>query len=258
MNKIEIFNSVLDFLPELFPPDLSAITLSNCQEFIGIWGKPGNTLGQSLKTFIYPGKPLIPNVMLGQVIMEKKKITKYYTEEESISGIPYLAVGVPIYQQEEMIGGICTVREETILETQKRCKCLLEVQDDLAESMIKVSSRLVHLVNSYREVRKITEFIQNISQKANLIGIHTSIEANNADKEEEILNNIINEIENLAAEAKNMTEDIVYLLNDFDKQNVELFSAIRHIETVVNNTSHTVNDIMDYLAQQSNMIIRGK
>ncbi len=258
MNKLEIFNSILDFLPELFPPDLSAITLSNCQEFIGIWGRPGSTLGQSLKTFIYPGKPLIPNVMLGQVIMHKRKITKYYTEEESISGIPYLAVGVPILEGEEMIGGICAVREETILETQKRCECLLEVQDILAESMVTVSSRLAHLVNSYREVRKITDFIQTISQKANLIGIHTSIEANNTHTEGEVFENIINELENLAAEAKNTTEDIVQLLNDFDKQNVELFSAIRHIETVVNNTSHTVNDIMDYLAQQSNMIIKGK
>ncbi|HHY06057.1 MAG TPA: hypothetical protein GX532_03645 [Clostridia bacterium] len=257
MNKLEIFKNILDFLPELFPPDLSAITLSNCEEFVGIWGRNGNTLGQSLKTFIYPGKKLIPEVMLGQVIMQKKKITKYYTEEESISGIPYLAVGVPIYEDTQMIGGICAVREETILETVERCKNLLEVQEALAQSMMTVSTNLTHLVNSYREVRRISDFIQSVSQKVNIINVNTSLEAEKKEKEE-ILNSILKNIEQLSLETKGVAQNIVTLLNDFDKQNLKLFSSIRNIETIVNNMSYSVNDIMEYLSKQSHMIMKGK
>lgn len=257
MNKLEIFIKILDFLPELFPPDLSAITLSNCTHFVGIWGRPGNTLGQSLKSIIYPGKPLIPEVMLGQVLMQKAKITKYYTAEESVSGIPYLAVGVPIYEEKEIIGGICAVREETILETQERCKTLLESQNTLALSMSEVSSHLSELVNSYREVRKISELIQGISQKASCIGLYTTLEATQEEQKGQVIGSIIEDLQNLSSESKKALENIVDLLSAFDKKNVALFTSIRQIETVVGNTSHTVNDIMDYLAKQSHMIIKG-
>lgn len=257
MSKLEIFKGILPFLPELFPPDLSAITLSNCTHFIGIWGRPGNTLGESLKTFIYPGKPLEPKVMLGQVIMQKKKIVKYYSKEESISGIPYLAVGVPIHENGEMIGGICVVREETILETQERCKNLLKTQNILSESMRCVSSNLAHIVNSYREIRKIADFTHILSQKAQLMGIGTTLEASNNSNEREIIQSISADLQALAEEAKRTTENIVSLLNDFDKDNIELFTSIRRIETVVNNMSHTVRDILDYLAQESSIIMNG-
>lgn len=258
MTKLEIMKSILDFLPELFPPDLSAITLCNSTHFIGIWGRPGNTLGESLKTFIYPGKELDLRVMLGQVMLHKRKITKYYTKEESISGIPYLAVGVPIYENGEIVGGICAVREETILETQERCKNLLEIQNILGENMKSVSSNLSHLVNRYREVRKIADFTQTISQKAQLIGINTTLEASGSYNEEEILNAVCADLQALADESKKTTERIVTLLNDFDKEYLELFSSIRRIDTVVNNMSHTVKGILDYLSLQSNTIIKGE
>lgn len=258
MNKLDILNNILDFLPELFSADLSAITLSNTTHFIGIWGKPDNTLGQSIKTLIYPGKPLIPEVMLGQVMLQGKKITKYYTDQESITGLPYLAVGVPIVENNEILGGICAVREETILETQKRCEDLLEVQDVLAGKMIEVSSKVSTLVNSYREVRTISDLIQYISQKANVIGINTSLESTQEDKNSSVSESIITDLQELADHSTSSAEQIVSLLNQFDSNTVKLFSSISQIETVVNNMSHTITEIMDYLTDQSNIIIKGK
>lgn len=258
MNKLDILKCILDFIPELFPPDLSALTLSNTTHFIGVWGRPGNTLGQSIKTLIYPGKLLNPDVMLGQVIMQKRKITKYYTAKESISGIAYLAIGVPIYEDTEMVGGICTVREETILETQERCKNLLNIQEILAESMANVSSKLSNMVNSYREVRSITDYIESISQKANLIGVHTTIEALLTQNDSNVIKSISGDLQTLAEDSKEKAQRVVTLLNDFDKNNVELFSSIRQIETVVSNMSYSVSDIMNYLGKQSNMMIKDK
>lgn len=251
MNKLDILNNILDFLPELFRADLSAITLSNTTHFIGVWGKPDNTLGQSIKTLIYPGKPLIPEVMLGQVMLQGKKITKHYTGHESITGLPYLAVGVPIIDNNEIIGGVCAVREETILETQERCKNLLETQSILAGKMTEVSSKLSELVNSYREVRSISDFIQCIGQKANIIGINTTLEANQENNGCQIPESIITDLKELANQSTDSAEQIVALLNQFDTHTVNLFTSIRQIETAVNNMSHTIEDIMDYLNMQS-------
>jgi len=258
MDKLHYLEMLIDFLPELFPPDLSAITLSNCTHFISIWTRKDNALGESLKKLIYPGKPLELNVMLGQVAKRKEKITKYYTKDESISGIPYLAVGVPIYEGEDMVGGIAVVREETILETQERCKNLLEVQETLAQSMITVSSRLSNLVKSYRETRTITNYVQDISQQALLLGINSLVGTSQSNQNGDVIKDVVKELQNLVVESKKTTGKIVNLLNDFDDQNIGLFSSIQNIETIVNNMTDSVNDIMDYLKQQSNMIMHGK
>jgi len=258
MNKIELFLSILDFLPELFPPDLSAITLSDCTHFVGIWGRPGNKLGESLKKLIYPGKELEPRVMLGQVMIHKKKIVKYFTAEESIVGIPYLAVGVPIYENKKLVGGICAVREETILEVKNRCWSLLKIQEILSCSMGNVSTRLNRLINSYDETRKITDYIHNLTQKAFLLSVDVLVEASYNERCADTLTSIAHAIQDIANESRQVTEKIVDVLNAFDFSNADLLASIKHIETVVNRISQSLCEIMDYLVQQSSLIIKEK
>jgi len=258
MSKLEHLNNLLNLIQELFPPDLAAITLSDTTHFINIWVREGNELGESLRKFIYPGKPLELNVMLGQVVKRKEKITKYYTKEESISGLPYLAVGVPIYEGNEMIGGICVVREETILETQERCKDLYQIQATLVDSMKTVLSNISHLVNSYKETRTIGNYVQDISQKAHLLGINALIANSLSDEDNSRLNDVVEELKELAVEAKQTTGKIVTMLNEYDNKNVELFSSIYQIQTAVTNMNESINNIMEYLKQQSNMLINGK
>lgn len=258
MGKLKQLNNLLDFLPELFPPDLVCITLSNTTHFINIWWREGNELGESLGKYIYPGKKLELNVMLGLVAKHKKKITKYYTKEESISGFPYLAVGVPVYEDGQIVGGICAVREETILETQERCKDLFQFQEVLADSMKTVSANISHLINSYQETRTIANYVQDISQKAHLLGINALMTSSFSNKENPAINEIVEELKELAIESKETAGKIVGLLNDYDNKNMELFSSIYQIQTAVSNMSHCINNIMEYLQQQSNLIINGE
>ncbi len=259
MNKLRYFELLLDFIPELFPPDLSAITLSDCNKFIKVWGR-NNPLGKSLKEMLYPGKLLEENVMLGKVMEQNKKITKYFTKDESITGIAYLAVGVPIYEEDKLVGGICVVREETILETQERCKHLYEVQEILSQSMNTLSSRLSHVISSYENTRNISNYVQDISQKAHLLNINTLLEKSQFKDGEQSpnLEEIIESINNLAVESKKTTGKIINLLNDFDNQNIDLLSSINQIETTVKQMTYSINDIMLYLNQQTNSIINGK
>lgn len=258
MSKLEHLNNLLNLIQELFPPDLAAITLSNNTHFINIWVREGNELGESLKKFIYPGKELELNVMLGQVATHKEKITKYYTKDESISGLPYLAVGVPIYEGTTMVGGICAVREETILETQERCQNLYQYQETLVDSMKTVSSNMSHLVNSYKETRAIANYVQDISQKAHLLGINALIANSFSGEDNSNINEIVEELKELAVQSKQTTGKIVNMLNDYDNQNIELFSSIYQIQTAVSNMTDCINNIMDYLKQQSHMLINGK
>ena len=48
--------------------------------------------------------------------------------------------------------------------------------------MMTVSTNLTHLVNSYREVRRISDFIQKCLPKVNIINVNTSLEAEKKEK----------------------------------------------------------------------------
>lgn len=255
MNKLDQLKEMLNFLPELFPPDLAAITLSNCTHFIGVWNRD-DEVGRKLRIGLYPDKPLDDKVMLGQVILQKKKITKYYTLEESVSDIPYLAVGVPIYEGDTLVGAICVIREEAILEAQNRCKALMQVHEIVAESMENVSDRLEYLINSYTETRKIADLMRGVNHKASLLQVNTLLHA--ARSNDGAANNnvaLADEIKGMANETEQAALQIINLLNEFDTQAAAFFSVIRNMQIIVNNMNKSITDINEYLIQQSNLIV---
>ena len=259
MTKLEYIKNLLNFLPELFPPDLAAITLSNCTHFIGVWSRPDDLLGTTIRDALYPGKELDDRVMLGQVVKIGTKITKYYTKDESVFGMPYLAVGVPIYDNNILQGAIGILREETILEAQNRCQLLMNVHDILEDSMNTVSEKTTDLLCSYNETRKINHLMQEVNHKASLLQVNTLLKATNLDpdnKENYLL--LANELKNMSSDTKQAAMKIISILNEFDLQTTDFLSSIRHIEVIVNNMNNSICSIMDYLAQQSNMIISNK
>lgn len=259
MTKLEYFIKMLDFLPELFPPDLAAITLSNTTHFIGVWSRPDDSLGNAIKKALYPGKELDDRVMLGQIVKNGTKITKYYTKDESVFGMPYLAVGIPIYDNNILQGGICTLREETILEAQNRCRLLINVHDILEESMTTVSKKMTDLLSSYNETRKINELMQEVNHKASLLQVNTLLKATNLDADEKAnYLHLADEIKGMTNDTKQAALKIINTLNEFDLHASDFLSSIRHIEVIINNMNNSINSIMDYLAQQSNMIISNK
>ena len=255
MSILQYLKEMINFLPELFPQDLSAITLSDCTHFIGVWSAK-RPLGEALRKVIYPGKKISDKVMLGQVVKHKKKITKYYTKEESIFNYPYLAVGVPVFENGELTGGICTVREETILETQSRCRMLLEVQNIMGESMNNLTEKMDSLVDKYKETRKINDLMQDVIQKASFLQVNTLLKATNMqDEYKESFLALADEIKKMAHDTKDASFKIIKLLNEFDVNAADFFSSIKHIEIIVASMSNSINSIMDYLSKQSDMII---
>ncbi len=253
MGKVDFYNNIMDTLPELFPPDLAAITLSNETHFVSIWGKPGNDLGNALKKYIYPGKKLGPEVMLGQVASQRKKIVKYFAPGKSICGLPYLAVGVPLYEDGTFVGGICAVREETILETLNRCKALLEADTLLRPSMDNVISKLAQLIASYDATRTIANSLQDITQKSSLLGLNLLLSSYDTKYADCSPYDVAREIQIVTKDCSNLNEKVVSLLNNFDANATDLTLSIRHIETAVSQTSNSIQKILDYLTEQSNL-----
>lgn len=66
------------------------------------------------------------------------------------------------------------------------------------------------------------------------------------------------EIKTMANETKEAALRIIQLLNEFDVHAAGFFSSIRHIQVVVNNMNNSIDSIMKYLSQQSNLIVSNK
>ena len=254
MSILQYLKEMINFLPELFPQDLSAITLSDCTHFIGVWSAK-RPLGEALRKVIYPGKKISDKVMLGQVVKHKKKITKYYTKEESIFNYPYLAVGVPVFENGELTGGICTVRGDHFRNS-KPMPDAFGSQNIMGDSMNNLTEKMDSLVDKYKETRKINDLMQDVIQKASFLQVNTLLKATNMqDEYKESFLALADEIKKMAHDTKDASFKIIKLLNEFDVNAADFFSSIKHIEIIVASMSNSINSIMDYLSKQSDMII---
>ncbi len=74
----------------------------------------------------------------------------------------------------------------------------------------------------------------------------------------ESISSLGKELQDMTKECQQATENIVGLLNNFDCVKGDLLLSVRHIENVVLQTSTSVNEIMEYLNQQSNNVVNPK
>jgi len=259
MTKIESIKNLIEFLPELFPSDLAAITIADCEKFISIWVREGNYLGEAIKKSVYPGKPLTRRVISNKVVEEKRKFSKYFSKQESVADMPYLSVGVPIFEENgEISGAICIIKEESLFEAQNRCRSLLQINDILTTKTNQIVKKLDYFLKSYKDTRAVHEYMQEVSQKASLLEINILLESALVSSEREMqekYTRLSQEIKEMAEETKKSAMQIIQVLNNFDLNAADFFSSINYIETIVKGMNNSINSISEFLSQQSNILL---
>ena len=255
MTKLNVLKNMLEFISEMFPPDLAAITLSDCSKFIAVWNRE-DEIGKAIGKALYPGKLLDDKVMLGQVVKYKKKRTHYFSSNESVCKVPYLAVGIPIYEDGILTGGICIIREDTILETQARCRSLLQVNGILSDSMHNASGKMDELLQSYDKTRKIVDLMQQVNHKATMVQVN-SVQRFNGNSNIAPDNHpiFLDSIKEMANETQEAALQIIKMLNEFDVHAASFFAAIKNIQVIVDHMGAHLTDISEFITEQSNSII---
>ena len=127
-----------------------------------------------------------------RVLKERKRLAAQMDREHSMFGIPYFAVGVPIWDGDEFIGGITIVlsiqKQYTLIEMGERilnssaesAQVLASLSESEQEfvTKIKTMSENTYLAEkAIQDIRAMSSTIKKISDQINILGLNAAIEA---------------------------------------------------------------------------------
>jgi uncharacterized ubiquitin-like protein YukD len=180
---LQKFIDLAPYFNELFIEDIS-ISIQDKERIICY------IPGKNIDLGIRDGDQLKEGSVSYQVVQSGKKVIRKVGRE--VHGIPYIAMGFPIFHERNIIGCITTISS---IDQRER---LLEMAETLSASMQQFSAsiqstsassellyqhnenvmkqiRLVH--ESIHQIEKVAKTVYDVSSQVNILGLNASIEA---------------------------------------------------------------------------------
>lgn len=216
-----------------------------------------------------PGKQLNHNVTDGELLKSgslvdlamKKRSKQYALVDETLFGIPYIGVAIPVIDAEtdEVIGSLF-LGEST--EKQEMLKSMAkELSDNISEvnaftheihsksdRFSGLAQQLLNIVsvfnNKITEINKITSVINNISKQSNMLGINAAIESARLGEQGRGFAVVAEEISNLSKRSYESISGITEIT-----QGIQSDSEIIHQEAnMVNQIATEITQILSELS----------
>ncbi|TJX62586.1 methyl-accepting chemotaxis protein [Soehngenia saccharolytica] len=261
MDLLEAFVKVAPYINELTNTDfsVSVCDLEKCLAYV-----PGKTHDHKLKV----GSEHVLNSASYDCIKKREKIVRRV--DSSVFGFPYIAIAIPIFNDDDEIIGSVTFTENT--QTQDE---MINLSKDLYRSIEKLksitetininSTELDNLDNSLANVikesnsklqdtMKTLEFIKSISQNTNILGINAAIEASRFGNEGRGFGVIAQEIRSFSEVIKKYVKDVNITtkeLSDAINSLNELFDEITKISLEEGEITKEINSLVSELNNRS-------
>ena len=166
--------------------------------------------------------------------------------------------------QNQQIRDITTISEEATAKGKNIVTVLKKSNDESAEASEQISIGITKLYNQLKDISKITDTINNVSQQTNLLALNASIEAARAGEHGKGFAVVAEEVRKLAEESRTSTQQIQQMIMGIEKEvevtvsamtmtyslSNQLHDAVNDTETEFNKISDTVQEIakaMDHL-----------
>jgi len=210
--------------------------------------------GKSFDLGIKAGEP-----MKGQVCEEcietGKKVVKMITKEQSVFGVPYIACAYPIKEGMKTIGCVITTQAIT---NQEKIKSIsfdlaastqeftasMEKMGIGAQELTDVCGKLRQLssdlVNTIKETDKIVEFIRNVANQTNLLGLNAAIESARVGEAGKGFGVVAQEVRKLAIECANSVNSIQTLLSKIQDSIALVNEKVEIIDNTVQNQEESI------------------
>ncbi len=211
---------------------------------------------QSLDLKIKAGDPVYEGTAAYKAMKNKKRVV--VEVDASLYGVPYIAVGLPLFDERgEVIGAIGvsenTHRKELLLDLAKR---LGEDLQRFQSTIQQIAAEAQELSATSQELKNVTEIaagkieatesilstVKQIAKQTNLIGLNASIEAARVGEYGRGFNVVANEVRNLSHVTGTATNEISTIIN-------WIREAIRSIDTATRTVSHVSHEQAEKLIQ---------
>lgn len=236
--------NVITVLEDMFQDEDAMLVVSDLEKIV--YYKAGKTVNAG-----HEGLPLRAGDGLYEVIQSKKTLRVIVPKE--LLGTPFKAITIPLFDENKQIIGAAGVGWSLDSKV-KIYEQLSNVVDSLASSIEQISTGINDITTNAQniassqeemvssaqvtrknvdETSKITDFIRNIANQTNLLGLNAAIEASRAGQEGRGFQVVAGEIRKLAVNSKNAVTQIEQGLNGMQ-------SSINFIMNMIEkNTSTT-------------------
>lgn len=217
---------------------------------------------EKLKLGLRAGDPIKPGSIAETCITTGKRVVKNIDRE--VMGTPFIGIGVPIMEDQRVIGtiaiGIPIDTQEKVSRMAEKLNHslgeiiissnnLMSASEQMAAMAQELTQNTSGLNSEIREVDKIIELIKEVSNQTHLLGLNAAIEAARAGDQGKGFNVVAEEIRKLAAKANNSVQDISGKLKNTQITIMDLNNQIQQLSSVFQHQASSTEEIAGKIEQ---------
>lgn len=215
--------------------------------------------GEKLKLPIKPGDPVLPGHIAYRAAQENTRLIQE-VGAESIYGVPYTVVAIPVRDADGAVIGTVAVVETTERQTRLRSvareldttmhdtvSAAREVADSAGQLAadgegINKSARL--LAEKVARTRDVLQLIKYLADQTKLLGLNAAIEAARLGAQGRAFDVVASEVRKLAAESQQHADSIASMFRELDAEMGKLAEMVSNIGTVTGEQAAATEEIL--------------
>lgn len=247
---IENWISIAPEIMDLFVGD-TGISITDKEKIV--YYRPGETL--DLK--VPKNSPINENMITYRAMMKKQRLIEKM--DDTLWGVPFVAVAIPMYDEYNNVIGAVSVQENV-----EKHDIIKKVADKLSDSIsnlagtsqeisaqteevASVCSELVEMMHGSKEKMKetdqIADFIKNIASQTNLLGLNAAIESARVGEAGRGFGVVAEEIRKLASSSTSSVRKIGDTIKDIQGDEDKILNEVEQVKYVVSDIAKAINDI---------------